>query len=135
MPTTRSAHGLGRRPVSRAFAIAGLVGAIAWALRTFAIEPASIAHACDPAPWHGACAARTALLRGFVNQEIGWVAFAVGAFATVLRGPRMATAALALAAAGLVLYSVEPAAVGALLGLMVLVRASAQPPSTANSAA
>jgi hypothetical protein len=130
-----SARPLVRRSVSGGLAIAAVVGVVAFALRTFAIEPAWIAHACDPAPWHGACAARTALLRSFVHQEIGWAAFAAGVFATVLRGPRAATAALALGAAGLVLYSYEPAAVGALLGLLVLVRASAQAPSTAISEA
>jgi hypothetical protein len=122
-------------PPARALAFAAVVALGAFALRTFAIEPAAIAHACDPAPWQGACAARTVLLRTFVHQEIGWLAFAAGAVATVLRASRLAAAAMAVGAAGLVLYSVEPAAVGALLGLLVLVRASAQTPSTAISAA
>jgi hypothetical protein len=130
-----SAGLLARRPVLHGLVLAVVIGAIALGLRTFAIEPASIAHACDPAPWHGACAVRTALLSSFVHQEIGWAAFAAGVMATVLRGPRTATAALALGAAGLVLYSCEPAAVGAMLGLLVLVRASAHAPSTAISAA
>jgi hypothetical protein len=117
-----SAGLLARRPVLHGLVLAAVIGAIAFGLRTFAIEPASIAHACDPAPWHGACAVR-------------WAAFAAGVMATVLRGPRTATAALALGAAGLVLYSCEPAAVGAMLGLLVLVRASAHAPSTAISAA
>jgi hypothetical protein len=124
-----------RSPAVRGLAIAVVVGLVAWALRAFAIEPAAIAHACDPAPWQGACAARTALLRTFVHQEIGWLAFAAGAVATVLRAPPAATVALAAGAAGLVLYSYEPAAVGALLGLLVLVRASARAPSVAISAA
>jgi hypothetical protein len=122
-------------PPVRGLALAAVVAFAAFALRALAIEPAAIAHACDPAPWQGACAARTALLRTFVHQEIGWLAFAAGAVATVLRASRLATVALAVGAAGLVLYSYEPAAVGALLGLLVLVRASAQPPSTAISAA
>jgi hypothetical protein len=121
--------------VARGLAIAVAAGLVAWALRAFAIEPAAIAHACDPAPWQGACAARTVLLRTFVNQEIGWLAFAAGVVATALRAPRAARVALALGAAGLVLYSYEPAAVGALLGLLVLVRASASAPSAAISAA
>lgn len=122
-------------PPVRGLGLAAVVALAALALRALAIEPAAIAHACDPAPWQGACAARTALLRTFVHQEIGWFAFAAGTVATVLRVPRLATVALAAGAAGLVLYSFEPAAVGALLGLLVLVRASAQPPSTAISAA
>jgi hypothetical protein len=134
MPILQSASSrLGSPPV-RAFALAAVVALAALALRTLAIEPPAIAHVCDPAPWQGACAARTMLLRTFAHQEIGWLAFAAGAVATALRAPRLATFALAAGAAGLVLYSYEPAAVGALLGLLVLARASAQPPSTAISA-
>lgn len=124
-----------RSPAARGLAIAVVVGALAYALRALAIEPAAIAHACDPAPWQGACAARSALLRSFVHQEIGWAAFAAGALATAFRLPRLAGVALALGAAGLVLYSYEPAAVGALLGLLVLARESAHAPSAAISTA
>jgi hypothetical protein len=111
--------------------VASIALSAALALRHGAIEPASIAHACDPAPWSGLCALRSLAVRLFLNQEIGWLALAAGVAASVLRGTRLATTALATGAAGLVLYSVEPAAVGALLGALVLVRASAQPPSTA----
>jgi hypothetical protein len=122
-------------PLVPTFVLAALVLAVSLALRRFAIEPAAIAHACDPAPWAGACAARTLVILGFVNQEVGWLAFAAGALATLLRAPRLATLALAAGCAGLVLYSYEPAAVGALLGLLVRARAAAQPASTSISAA
>ncbi|MCX7231825.1 MAG: hypothetical protein NTW15_22980 [Burkholderiales bacterium] len=122
-------------PIVRAGAIACVALAAALALRHLAIEPASIAHACDPQPWAGACALRSAAVRLFVNQEIGWLAFVAGAAATVQRGPRLATAALAAGAAGLVLYSYEPSAFGALLGALVLARTSAPPASTAISPA
>lgn len=125
----------GVSPAVRGLALAAAVALAAHALRALAIEPAGIAHVCDPAPWQGACAARTMLLRTVVHQELGWLAFAAGAGATVLRSSRLAAAALAVGAAGLVLYSADPAAVGALLGLLVLARASAQTPSTAISAA
>jgi hypothetical protein len=115
--------------------LAAVVLAVALAVRHVAIEPAAIAHACDPAPWAGACAARTLVILGFVNQEVGWLAFAAGALATLLRAPRLASLALAAGCAGLVLYSYEPAAVGALLGLLVRARAAAQPASTSISAA
>jgi hypothetical protein len=127
-----------RRPVARllrALLPAAVVVACAFALRRFAIEPAAIAHACDPSPWSGACAARSALILTFVDQEIGWIALAAGVVATLLRSRRVASLALACGGAGLVLYSYEPAAVGALLGLLVLARAHAQAPSTAISAA
>ncbi|HYF59646.1 MAG TPA: hypothetical protein VEA81_11895 [Burkholderiaceae bacterium] len=115
-----------------ALAVAAAVLAVTLALRHFAVEPEAIAHACDPAPWTGACALRTALITTFVNQEVGWLALAAGALATVLRGPRLALLALACGAAGLVLYSYEPAGVGALLGLLVLARAQAAPASTST---
>ena len=62
-----------------------LVLAAAIALRAFVIEPSHIGHACDPAPWSGWCAARTALIMAFRFQEIGWAALAVGIVATFLR--------------------------------------------------
>jgi hypothetical protein len=105
---------------------------LALAARHLLIEPASIAFACDPAPWRGGCAIRTLIIRSFVNQEVGWVAFGAGVVATLLRSRRIASLALALGCAGLVLYSYEPAAVGTLLALLVLVRGhAAQPASTA----
>ncbi len=122
-------------PLARAGVLACVALAAAFALRLLVIEPASIAHACDPAPWSGLCALRSAAVRLFLNQEIGWLAFAAGAAATVLRGPRLATAALAAGAAGLVLYSYEPSALGALLGALMLARTSAPPASTAISPA
>ena len=135
MPTPTHAAALAATPALRGLALAALVALAALALRRLAIEPAAIAHACDPVPWQGACAARSALLRTFAHQELGWAAFASGAVATLLRSSRLAHLALAAGGAGLVLYSPEPAAVGALLGLLVLARASAQPPSTTISAA
>jgi hypothetical protein len=127
-------------PLPKVGLVAALLSAlaafgIAWALRHFAIEPAAIAHACDPAPWAGACAGRTLVILTFVNQEIGWFAFAAGALATLLRSRVLAATALACGAAGLVLYSYEPAGAGALLGLLVLVRANAQAASASISAA
>jgi hypothetical protein len=109
--------------------------AAAFAVRHLAIEPAAIAHVCDPAPWAGGCVLRTLVILGFVNQEVGWLAFASGVLATLLRAPRLASVALVAGCAGLVLYSYEPAAVGALLGLLVRARAAAQPASTSISAA
>jgi len=109
--------------------------AVTLLLRHFVIEPAAIAHRCDPAPWQGACAMRSVLILSFVNQEVGWLAFASGALATLTRSAWLARVALWAGVAGLVLYSYEPAAVGALLGLLVLARATAGPPSTPSSAA
>lgn len=111
--------------------------AIALILRHAVVEPAAVAHACDPAPWADWCAARTLLVYGFATQGIGWLSLAAGVLATLHRQLRIAhlpiaqvaVAQLAMAAgsAGLVLYSFEPAAAGALLGLLVLVRAPSAP--------
>lgn len=113
----------------------GVAVAAALLVRHLVIEPATIAHACDPAPWAGACAMRTLIVHGFSTQGIGWAAFAAGLAATALRSRRLAQAALALGGGGLVLYSFTPSAFGALLGMLVLVREPGSPAqASANSA-
>ena len=101
-----------------AFVALGLAGL----LRHWVIEPASFAHLCDPQPWHGWCAARTLVIQGFVHQRVGWLALAVGLLAFATGRRRLAQLALAAGSFGLVLYSYEPSAIGALLGGLVLVR-------------
>lgn len=105
--------------------------AVATVARHAVVEPAAIAHACEPAPWSGWCAARTLLVHGFATQGIGWLSLAAGALATLRRHRALAQVATVAGAAGLVLYSFEPSALGALLGLMVLVRV---PPSPRGAA-
>lgn len=95
----------------------------AMAVRHWVIEPAAIAHACDPAPWQGWCAARTAIIRTFVHQEIGWFALGAGVAAALLRRRWLGQLALVSGCVGLVWYSYEPSAVGGLLGALVLARA------------
>ncbi len=106
----------------RPFLLPLLVLAAAYALRLLAIEPSHIGHACDPNPWSGWCAARTGLIMSFRFQEIGWAALAVGIIATFARRQWLGQLALALGFAGLVLYSYEPAVIGALLGTLVIFR-------------
>jgi hypothetical protein len=106
----------------RPFILPLLVLAAAFAVRFFAIEPSHIGHACDPDPWSGWCGARTALIMTFRFQEIGWAALAIGIVATVLRRMWLGQLALALGFAGLVLYSYEPAVIGALLGALIIFR-------------
>jgi hypothetical protein len=106
----------------RPFILPVLALALALVLRVYAIEPSHIGHACDLSPWSGWCAARTALIMAFRFQELGWAALAAGIAATLLRRAWLGQLALALGLAGLVLYSYEPAAVGALLGALVLFR-------------
>ncbi|MBA3478558.1 MAG: hypothetical protein H0T52_09205 [Lautropia sp.] len=106
----------------RHFVLPVLVLAAAVALRVWAIEPSHIGHACDPAPWSGWCAARTALIMAFRFEEIGWAALSAGVAATILRHRWLGQLALALGLAGLILYSYEPAVVGVLLGTLVIFR-------------
>ena len=132
-PGPRPAGEPGGRPPGRLWppgwwlpAVAALL--VALAVRHAVIEPARIAQACDPAPWAGWCAARSALvLASYSTQAIGWLALAAGVLATA--GARLAAARVALAAgaAGLVLYCFEPSAVGVLLGAMALNRAAGRP--------
>ncbi len=113
----------------------GIGVAIALLVRHLVVEPAPVAHLCDPAPWAGACALRTLVILGFTTQGIGWAALAAGLASTVLRARLLAQAALALGGAGLVLYSFAPSAFGALLGMLVLVRERGAPVhDSANSA-
>ncbi len=100
----------------------GVAVALALIVRHGVIEPAPIAHACDPGPWAGACALRTLVLFAFVRQGIGWIALVAGVMATVLRRRWLAQTALVAGGAGLVLYSFALSAIGSLLGLLVLAR-------------
>lgn len=101
-------------------AIAALL--LAWLARHLVIEPQAIAHACDPAPWSGWCAGRSALIRTFSSQQLGWLSLAAGVAAVVRHRSLPARVATASGAAGLVLYCFEPAAVGLLLGAVASCR-------------
>ncbi|MDT3670276.1 MAG: hypothetical protein ROZ37_08065 [Aromatoleum sp.] len=74
----------------------------------------------------GLCAAKWLLVQSFLHQRLGWLSFVLGlaAFATRRRG--LAWAGWGSGIAGLVLYSFDPAAIGALLSLLVLARAASQ---------
>jgi hypothetical protein len=103
--------------------------AMASAARHGLVEPADLTARCDAAPWSDwACGLRTALVQAFVEQRLGWAAVFAGALATLLRWRWLAWLGLATGSAGLVLYCAGPAAVGALLSVLVCVR----PPSLAR---
>lgn len=129
-PVVRALPGVARRA-----APFGLAVALALLVRHLVVEPAPIAHVCDPAPWAGACALRTIVVLSFVTQGLGWAAFVAGLGAIVARSTRLAQAALVLGGAGLVLYSFALSAFGALLGMLVLARHGGTPAqASANSA-
>ncbi|MDO4905101.1 MAG: hypothetical protein Q4A16_06080 [Lautropia sp.] len=103
---------------------------IALLLRYQVVENTGIALACDVSPWEGLCAGRTALVLSFANQELGWIALAIGVAATLLRHRLLGQLALAGGLLGLILYSYEPAALAALLGLLVIARPKGDPANT-----
>ena len=70
----------------------------------------------------GLCGARSPLIQLFLGQRIGWAALLVALAALGLRRRWVASLALALAGAGLVLYSPEPSAAALVLSLLVLSR-------------
>mgnify|MGYP001225583893 CR=1 FL=1 len=120
MPRLR-AHARGP-DILRAAWPAALVMLVAALLRFLAVEPEEIAHACQPDPWSGLCAARSALIQLFLGQRIGWAALLVAVAALLLRRRALASVALALAGAGLVLYSPEPSAAALVMSVVVLAR-------------
>lgn len=69
-----------------------------------------------------ACAFKTALVQSFLHQRLGWAALLFGVLAFVTGGRKAAWAGWLAGLAGLVLYSYEPAAVAAMLSLLVLAR-------------
>lgn len=126
----------------RDLALVALVLAGSALLRYQAIEPVAIRNVCGAMPWEGWCALRSLVMLPFRHREIGWIGLAVAATgyaASRLAGPssdsgRLATLlsrlGLALGAAGLILYSFDPAAVALILGAFTLARLRAETQAT-----
>lgn len=74
----------------------------------------------------GWCGAKWALIQSFVHQRLGWVSLVAGVLAFVTRSRLLALCGWLIGIAGLVLYSFDYAAVGAVLSLLVLARHLAQ---------
>lgn len=72
------------------------------------------------------CAFKTTLVHSFLHQRVGWASLAFGVLAFVVGCRRAAWVGWLTGLAGLVLYSYEPAAVGAMLSLLVLARPGSQ---------
>ena len=69
-----------------------------------------------------ACAFKNTLVQAFLHQRLGWFSLICGLLAFVGGGRRLAWAGWISGLAGLVLYSYDPAAAGALCSLLVLAR-------------
>ena len=89
---------------------------VALLLRYLVVESTDLALHCDMHRWEGWCGVRTALVLSFFRQDLGWVALVLSLLACWRQS------LLALAVAGLILYSYEPAAVAALVAAMLLAR-------------
>jgi hypothetical protein len=100
---------------------AGALG-VAVALRFLVVEPPEFAWTCQSLtpPWW--CPLRTAAIVALRAGAAGFLALALSLWAIVRRSRPAALAALAVGAAGLVLYVPEPAAGGVLLGALALLR-------------
>lgn len=110
-------------------AVGAAVLAAALLLRYGALEAGVFPLDCGGAFTHGfdgICAAKGLLVQSFLHDRLGWLSLVLGlaAFATRRRG--FAWGGWITGIAGLVLYSFDPAAVGALLSLLVLARAASQ---------
>ena len=117
----------------KALAVAPLSIAITLAVAAFLrfqiVEPEQVAHLCGAgaAPWW--CTLRAAVIGAFASHALAVLAVGAGAVAVLTRRSGVAVAAACLGSAGLVLYSVEPGAVGLLLGLLALARPRHREPS------
>lgn len=95
---------------------------VALLLRYLVVESTDLALHCDMHRWEGWCGVRTALVLSFFRQDLGWVALVLSLLACWRQNLLMARLSLALAVAGLILYSYEPAAVASLVAAMLLAR-------------
>ena len=95
---------------------------LAAALRFLVIEHPEYGWACQTLspPWW--CPIRMAGIAAIRLGLFGFIALIAGALAVLRRWPLAAQLAVASGAAGLVLYVPEPAAGGALLGALAMVR-------------
>lgn len=121
MTTTRTPR-LQAKSLAVPLLAAAAMFALAWYLRKFYVEPEAIAFACEPHPWQGWCAARSLLIQTFATHGLGWASLAGAALALVTGAALPAYVALLTGMAGVVLYCYEFAAIGALIGLLVIAR-------------
>ncbi len=112
----------------RALLAGGVVFIVAAAIRYGLLENGVLPRDCGVFPVEapfGACGFKWALVQSFLHERIGWISLFCGASAFSLDRRKLAWAGWLAGIVGLVLYSYDPAAVGALLSLLVLVRPGA----------
>lgn len=72
------------------------------------------------------CAAKWVIIQSFLHQRLGWFSLAFGVAAFLTRRRPLAWAGWLSGLVGLILYSFDYSAVGALLSLLVLARTATQ---------
>ncbi len=110
-------------------AVGAAVLAAALLLRYGALEAGAFPLDCTSAAadgMGGLCAAKWLLVQSFLHERLGWLSLVLGLAGFATRRPGFAWTGWVSGIAGLVLYSFDPAAVGALLSLLVLARAASQ---------
>lgn len=113
---------MSRNQLMKIAAAVAVVLALALAARFLMVEPrgASLMCASDQAAWW--CPLRSGLVVVFQWWVFGVVSVVAGLVGLIFGGRGWGVAALLAGAAGLVLYNAEPAAVGFVLGLIVVMR-------------
>lgn len=116
-------NSLGKHGIAAIVVWALLVLGFALGVRHGLLENGVLPRDCSLVEAQGAlCTFKTALVQSFLHQRIGWLSLACGALAFALGCRRFAWAGWLSGLVGLVFYSYDPAAVGALLSLLVLAR-------------
>lgn len=111
------------------WAALGLVLAAALGVRYGFVEPAEIAHLCDPGtgPWW--CPARRVMIDAFYLQALGWASVAFALASLFSRAQWVAWSAVAFGVAGMTLWGWDLAAPGLLVGALRLARLQAGTPA------
>lgn len=99
-----------------------LVFAIALAARFFVVEPRAAQLVCSGVDGPAWCPIRKVLVPVYTFQVFGVISMLAGVFAVLRWRTAWGVAALLIGAAGMVLYNVEMASVGTILGLIAVTR-------------
>jgi hypothetical protein len=99
-----------------------LTGVLALLVRYLLIEPADIAHLCEPAqpPWW--CAVRMGIIQTFARYGLGYACWVAAVAALLSKAQWTAWTAAVLGVLGLTWYCQEPGAVSLLIGILRLAR-------------
>lgn len=118
-----------RGVVARLAGVSSIVLAAVLLLRYAVLEAGVLPAECAPRLADGLsgwCLVKWMLVQAFVQQRLGWASLILGVGAFLSRRQPLAWGGWLCGIAGLVLYSFDYAAVGAMLSLLVLAHGGAQ---------